>query len=104
MLSPPPATTAESSFRKLAASCGLVPARYSCKLVKRSPSGSAAGAASGLLRGPKYCSCHAPGRPSPFQPRRVLPSFKAGGELLRDTGQPFIVGADARCEGARGGL
>src|ERR1017187_7815339 len=38
------------------------------------------------------------------QPRSVLSSLNAGGELLGDPGQPFIVGADARGERARGGL
>ena len=47
---------------------------------------------------------YSPANHFPNQPRRALASGHAGGELLGDPGQPFIVGADARGERARGGL
>src|SRR5256885_16187958 len=55
----------ESIFNELFGSFGSVPARYSCKLVKPSPSGSGFGVALGSLMDGKYCSSHASGNPSP---------------------------------------
>src|SRR5438445_8181286 len=58
-------TVTESIFNLLVPSIGLVPATYSCRLVKPSPSGSAFGVARGSLIDGKYCSSQASGKPSP---------------------------------------
>src|SRR2546425_12293501 len=60
-----PANVTASIFNLLVPSIGLVPATYSCRLVKPSPSGSALGVASGSLIDRKYSSSQASGRPSP---------------------------------------
>src|SRR5438477_634818 len=72
-----PATMTESNFNELLGSFGSVPARYSCKLVKPSPSGSAFGVASELSIAPKYWISHASGNPSPSVSPGVLTALGA---------------------------
>src|SRR2546425_12793768 len=59
-----PAPVTASIFNLLVPSTGLVPATYSCRLLKPSPSGSALGVARGSLIDGKYCSSQASGKPS----------------------------------------
>src|SRR6266576_959064 len=74
-----PTTVTASIFNLLVPSVGLVPATYSCRLVKPSPSGSAFGVARGSLIDGKYCSSQASGKPSPSVSPGVVTALFAPG-------------------------